>query len=117
MKSPLELRFISTVKREGILPPGSSVTAAVSGGADSVCMLHLLLRFRRHMSWNLSVLHIDHSYRKSSRADASSFDPSHPPAGFLSSSAGFLPGSGRIRPKRTSAPPARRSIRRSPEMA
>lgn len=70
MKSPLELRFISTVKREGILPPGSSVTAAVSGGADSVCMLHLLLRFRRHMSWNLSVLHIDHSYRKSSRADA-----------------------------------------------
>ena len=70
MKSPQELRFISTVKREGILPAGSCITAAVSGGADSICMLHMMMRFRKHMSWSLSVLHIDHSYRKSSGTDA-----------------------------------------------
>ena len=71
MKSSLELRFIATVKREGLLPRESSVIAAVSGGADSVCLLDMLLRFRRHMAWKLSELHVDHSYRKASVSDAS----------------------------------------------
>ena len=71
MKRALELRFINTVKREGLLPRGSSVVAAVSGGADSVCLLGMLLRFRRHMAWRLSVLHVDHSYRQASASDAS----------------------------------------------
>ncbi len=70
MKSALELRFSGTVKREGLLPSGSRVVAAVSGGADSVCLLMMLLRFRRHMSWKLTVLHVDHSFRRTSRADA-----------------------------------------------
>lgn len=70
MKSSMELRFISTVKREGLLPRGSNVVAAVSGGADSVCLLGMLLRFRRHMAWKLSILHVDHSYRKTSSSDA-----------------------------------------------
>ncbi len=71
MKRALELRFIDTVKREGLLPRGHSVIAAVSGGADSICLLDMLLRFRRHMAWKLSVLHVDHSYRKASVSDAS----------------------------------------------
>lgn len=70
MKRALELRFIDTVKRERLLPRGFSVIAAVSGGADSVCLLDMLLRFRRHMAWKLSVLHVDHSYRKASASDA-----------------------------------------------
>lgn len=70
MKSTLELRFIETVRREGLLPAGSSVIAAVSGGADSICLLLMLERFRRHMSWNLSVLHMDHGFRESSGSEA-----------------------------------------------
>jgi tRNA(Ile)-lysidine synthase len=70
MKSTTEMRFIETVRREDLLPVGTSITAAVSGGADSVCLLLMLDRFRRHMSWDLSVLHIDHCFRESSGSDA-----------------------------------------------
>jgi tRNA(Ile)-lysidine synthase len=70
MKKSIELRFLDTVRREDLLPSGARVTAAVSGGADSVGLLLLLDRFRKHMRWDLSVLHIDHGYRASSFRDA-----------------------------------------------
>jgi tRNA(Ile)-lysidine synthetase-like protein len=70
VKNPVELAFIETVRREDLLPAGSVVTAAVSGGADSVGLLLLLDRFRAHMRWNLCVLHIDHGCRPGSAADA-----------------------------------------------
>jgi tRNA(Ile)-lysidine synthase len=70
MKKSIELRFLDTVRREDLLPSGARVTAAVSGGADSVGLLLLLDRFRKHMKWDLSVLHIDHGYRAASSADA-----------------------------------------------
>ncbi len=66
----VERIFIATVQREGLLPRGGSVLAAVSGGGDSVALLHLLQRFENHMDWSISVLHIDHDIRESSGADA-----------------------------------------------
>jgi len=71
MKDAVELTFIDTVRREDLLPVGSTVTAAVSGGADSVCLVLLLHRFLRHMKWDLRVLHVDHGWRPESRGDAS----------------------------------------------
>ena len=65
-----ERTFIETIRHESVLPEGASVWAAVSGGADSVAMLLLLQRFSAHMKWNLSVLHIDHQMRDTSRNDA-----------------------------------------------
>lgn len=65
----LEKIFLETVARESLLPRGSRVTAAVSGGADSVAMLYLLKRFAVARNWQLDVLHINHGLREDSRKD------------------------------------------------
>ncbi len=65
----LEKIFLETVARESMLPIGCSITAAVSGGADSVAMLYLLSRFAVARKWDLSVLHINHGLREESQRD------------------------------------------------
>ncbi len=43
---------------------------AVSGGADSVCLLHVLAKLRDELSLELYVAHLDHGIRDDSAADA-----------------------------------------------
>lgn len=51
--------------------PGHCVGVAVSGGADSMCLLHVLLELAPRWNLALRVLHLDHSLRGAeSRADA-----------------------------------------------
>lgn len=53
------------------LPPGSRILAAVSGGADSMAMLHALRALVPRRRWQLTVAHLDHGIRgKASREDA-----------------------------------------------
>jgi tRNA(Ile)-lysidine synthase len=50
---------------------GQRVGVAVSGGSDSVCLLHLLRELAPRWDLTLSVLHVDHGLRgEESRADA-----------------------------------------------
>jgi tRNA(Ile)-lysidine synthase len=59
-------RMARTVRRYRMLSPGDRVAVAVSGGADSVCLLHLLLE----LDLRLSILHLNHGLRGSeSEAD------------------------------------------------
>ena len=51
--------------------PGDGVAVAVSGGADSVCLLHALLELAPRWQLTLSVLHVNHNLRgEASRGDA-----------------------------------------------
>jgi tRNA(Ile)-lysidine synthase len=51
--------------------PGHRVGVAVSGGADSVCLLHILRELAPRWRLCLTVLHLDHGLRgEESRADA-----------------------------------------------
>ena len=60
-----------TVARYRLLQPGDRVGVAVSGGADSVCLLHSLFELRAELALQLSVVHVDHNLRGAeSRADA-----------------------------------------------
>ena len=53
-----------------MLRPGDRVGVAVSGGADSVALLHLLLELREKLGVVLSVVHFNHKLRgKTSDAD------------------------------------------------
>ena len=38
---------------------GDCIVAGVSGGADSVCMLHLLVRLQREIPFRLAVVHVN----------------------------------------------------------
>ena len=43
--------------------PGDTVICAVSGGADSVCMLHVLLSLRNTLGITVEAAHFNHQLR------------------------------------------------------
>lgn len=49
--------------RHPLLPGGSRILAAVSGGADSVYLLHRLLESAPRAGWSLGVAHFNHRLR------------------------------------------------------
>lgn len=60
-----------TIRRHRLISPRDTVLAAVSGGPDSVCMLHVLLSLRGEFGFDVKVAHLDHGFRgEESRADA-----------------------------------------------
>jgi len=60
-----------TIARYRMFKPGDRVAVAVSGGPDSVCLLHVLIELAPRWALRLSVVHFDHRLRgESSRADA-----------------------------------------------
>jgi tRNA(Ile)-lysidine synthase len=64
-------RIANTIERYRMFEPGQKVGVAVSGGADSVCLLHALVDLAPRWNLQLSVLHLDHQLRgEESRADA-----------------------------------------------
>jgi tRNA(Ile)-lysidine synthase len=66
----LSARFRAHIQREGVLRSGDRVVVAVSGGRDSMALLHLF-RFTADLgNPRLVVAHLDHAMRPSSAADA-----------------------------------------------
>lgn len=53
-----------------MIEAGDCVLAGVSGGADSVCMLHLLARMRKEIPFQLMAVHVNHGLRAEAGADA-----------------------------------------------
>ncbi len=67
MVSQLEL----SVREHDLIPVGSRVLVAVSGGVDSLCLLHALLRLSNAQNlFTVIVAHLDHGLRAASAADA-----------------------------------------------
>lgn len=56
-------QVLRTVSRYKMLAAGTRAGVAVSGGADSVAMLHILVRLGGPRRWALEVLHFDHGLR------------------------------------------------------
>ena len=56
-------KVVATIEEEGLLNGVSSVCAAVSGGADSVCLLEVLCELRARYGYTLEVLHVNHQLR------------------------------------------------------
>ncbi|MGB8472591.1 MAG: tRNA lysidine(34) synthetase TilS [Candidatus Acidiferrum sp.] len=70
MHESLARRVLASVKKQGILRPGQRVGVGVSGGADSVALLLLLLELREKLGIVVSVAHLNHKLRgKASDAD------------------------------------------------
>jgi tRNA(Ile)-lysidine synthase len=56
-------RVLQTISRYSMLAAGARVGVAVSGGADSVCLLHLLREAAPRFGLTLSVAHFNHKLR------------------------------------------------------
>lgn len=59
----LEDKVRRTLGRHAMLAPGDAVIAAVSGGADSIALFHLLLSLREELDIRLSAAHFEHGLR------------------------------------------------------
>ncbi|MBC8003802.1 MAG: tRNA lysidine(34) synthetase TilS [Opitutaceae bacterium] len=55
----------ATIASHGLLPDGAAVVVAVSGGLDSICLLHALHRLASQHRWRLVVAHFNHQLRGS----------------------------------------------------
>ena len=67
----LELRVLEYLRRHQMLAGVHKLVVAVSGGADSVCLLHALFGLRERLGVELHVAHLDHQLRGTeSAADA-----------------------------------------------
>lgn len=53
----------SFMRQHQMTEPGSHVIAGVSGGADSICMLLVLLHLRDVFKYEVSVVHVEHGIR------------------------------------------------------
>lgn len=62
---------LSSILKQGMIPPGSVVMAALSGGPDSVALLLILMKLRDRLNIReLKVCHYDHALRPDSGRDA-----------------------------------------------
>ena len=64
---------LALTEEYAMLPPGGAVLCAVSGGADSVCLLHWLLRRREEVGFSLTAAHFDHMIRGEESARDAAF--------------------------------------------
>lgn len=59
----LEQKVRQTIKEHHMLQPGDPVIIALSGGADSVCLLSLLADMKEELGLKLMTLHVHHGLR------------------------------------------------------
>lgn len=68
--SALAPRFVHFARSRGLIRPADHVLIALSGGVDSMVLLHLLQATTTSLSIRVSAAHFDHGMRADSAADA-----------------------------------------------
>lgn len=64
-------KIFAWIEEQKLIRQGDFVLAGISGGADSVCLLLLLLEYQKSCDFSLEAVHIEHGIRgKASREDA-----------------------------------------------
>lgn len=73
MTHPLLTKVRHTIRALGVFQPGSRVVVAVSGGADSLVLLHLLHQLQNPLAIQLHVATLDHQIRGEESASDAEF--------------------------------------------
>lgn len=63
-------RVLQYVREHHMIEDGDCIVAGVSGGADSVCLLLMLLEIRKRIPMEIHVVHVNHLIRADAAADA-----------------------------------------------
>ena len=67
----LESRVLQFIRQHHLLPGQPKLLVAVSGGPDSVCLLHILFKLKDELGTGLHIAHLNHQLRGAdSEADA-----------------------------------------------
>lgn len=67
----LRQRVFGFIQREGLIPGQEILLVGVSGGPDSVCLVHILCHLKETLGVSLHIAHLDHMLRGAdSAADA-----------------------------------------------
>lgn len=69
----MEEKVLEYIRRDGLIAPGERILLAVSGGPDSICLFHLLLRLCPELDCSLGVAHINHGLRGAESDDEERF--------------------------------------------
>ncbi len=70
-QEPLEQRVLHFIREYHLVSSQHPLLVAVSGGQDSVCLLHTMVELREELNVKLHVAHLDHQLRGAdSEADA-----------------------------------------------
>ncbi len=68
---PLEQRVLDFIRQHQLVPGDRKLLVAVSGGPDSVCLLHTLVNLQKELKVKLHLAHLNHQLRGAeSEADA-----------------------------------------------
>ena len=62
-KQQTEEKVFSFLEKYKMIQPGDKVILGVSGGADSVCLLFLLLEYQKKTAFEMLAVHVDHGIR------------------------------------------------------
>ena len=62
-REPLADRVMDQARSQGLIRRGDRILAAVSGGADSLALLHILWSIQRDLGFELAVASLDHGWR------------------------------------------------------
>ena len=65
----LPARVKAIIQNQHLLQPGATVIVGVSGGADSVTLLHILHELRYELGIQIHVAHFNHRLRRGARGD------------------------------------------------
>ena len=63
-------KILEYINEHQMLQEGDTVVAGVSGGADSVCLLFVLLKIRETIPFRLTAVHMNHKIREEAGEDA-----------------------------------------------
>jgi tRNA(Ile)-lysidine synthase len=56
-------KILDTILANNLIEPGEGVVAGVSGGTDSVCLIHVLSSLRSELGMRLHAVHVNHMLR------------------------------------------------------
>ncbi len=62
-------KVLEYVKKYRMIEPGDTIVAGISGGADSVCLLFVLMEIREKIPFSIEAVHVNHMIRQDAAAD------------------------------------------------